>query len=125
MHRSYPIIGLRPGLRVLGLLLALVIVVPSLSNAAEKPAEKKAAEQSYTGTLKTGVIAIGGETTGVTLSTDSGVYELDLGAKDGLKKKADALNGKKVVVTGDYQPRKGVEVKERRIIAVKSLRAAD
>ena len=81
-------------------------------------------EVSYEGILSTGVVAIGGETTGVTLKTEKdGVFQLDLGKDEHLKKSAEELNGKKVRVTGDYKPRPGVEVKERRIILVKTLQA--
>ena len=41
-----------------------------------------------------------------------------------LAAQAERLDGKKVKVTGEYKPRPGVEVRERRIIIVKSLRAA-
>jgi len=72
-----------------------------------------------------GVMAIGGETTGVVLKTkESGVYELDLGRNKELEKAAEALNGKSVVVVGVYKPREGVEVRERRIIEVKTLNGA-
>jgi hypothetical protein len=80
--------------------------------------------QVFEGTLQTGVMAIGAETTGVTLTTASGeVYELDL-KNPKLKQSAESLNGKKVSVEGIYKPRPGVEVKERRIIDVKRLAAA-
>ncbi len=121
---------------LLGLLSVVFVTGPGLSTVAaaekakekaeEKPKEKPAPAKSYTGTLKTGIVAIGGETTGITLTTaDSGVYELDLGADKELKKKAEDLNGKKVKVVGDYKPRPGVEKKERRIIVTTSLSAAE
>src|SRR5690349_1150987 len=66
---------------------------------------------SYEGVLTTGVVAIGGETTGVTLKTEKdGVFELDFGTNKDLSAAAEKLNGKKVRVTGDYKPRPGVEV---------------
>ena len=80
---------------------------------------------NFEGTLQTGIVAIGGETTGIVLKTKAdGQYELDLNKSDQLQKLADTLNGKKVVVEGDYKPRAGVEVKERRIILVKALKEA-
>ena len=87
--------------------------------------ETKEAMKTFKGTLQTGIIAIGGETTGVILETEEGAqYELDLGKNEELRKLANKLNGKKVVVQGDYNPRKGVEVSERHIIEVKSLKEA-
>ena|SRR6266404_8563682 len=81
--------------------------------------------KSYRGILKTGIVAIGGETTGVTLTTkNEGVFELDLGKNQELQRRAEELNGKNVVVVGDYKPREGVEVKLRRIILVKTLQLA-
>ncbi|HYF35995.1 MAG TPA: hypothetical protein VD994_11940, partial [Prosthecobacter sp.] len=65
------------------LVAALFIASPRLPAAPEAPGAKegkgsKAALQSYTGALKTGVMAIGAETTGYTLTTAAdGVYELD------------------------------------------------
>src|SRR5215211_704409 len=52
------------------------------------------------GKLRTGLMAIGGETTGVTITTDAGTFEVELPAKaDGEK-----LNGKTVVIAGSmYQ----------------------
>jgi len=79
---------------------------------------------TYTGTLRTGMMAIGGETTGVLLETSAGTFELDLRQSEEANAKAESLNGKKVVVTGDYRPRAGVEVKERRIIVVRTLQPA-
>lgn len=90
----------------------------------EKPGkESRAALKSYTGTLKTGVMAIGAETTGYTLTTaGDGVYELEF-KNPKVKVRADAMDGKSVTVEGIYKPRPGVEVEERRIIEVKKLSA--
>ncbi len=125
----------RFSITALGLLGILSVVFVAGSGlvtvaAAEKPPEKTegkpAPAKTYTGTLKTGVTAIGGETTGITVTTaDDGVYELDLGENKELKKKAEDLNGKKVSVVGEYKPREGVEKKERRIIVTTSLSAAE
>ena len=38
---------------------------------------------------------------------------------------AEKLNGKTVIVTGTYQKKKGVEIKERHIVKVATLKAAD
>lgn len=80
--------------------------------------------RSYEGILKTGMMAIGGETTGIILTTATeGTFELALQSPE-LKAAAEKLNGKKVIVEGLYKPRKGVEIKQRRIIEVHSLAAA-
>ena len=73
------------------------------------------------GTLKTGIVAIGGETTGNIIVTKDGTYELDFGKDKDLKVKAEKLNGKEVTVAGTLVVRPGVEVKERKIVTVTSL----
>jgi hypothetical protein len=87
-------------------------------------ADEKAAEKTYEGTLETGMMAIGGETTGTILKTKDGQFELDVQGKADLQKAVESLNGKKVTVVGVYKPKAGVEVKERKIILVSSLKEA-
>ncbi|MEI6537793.1 MAG: hypothetical protein WCN98_20795 [Verrucomicrobiaceae bacterium] len=88
-------------------------------------ADEKTAVKKYEGTLKTGIMAIGGETTGVILVTkNEGTYEIDLGGNKKLLETAGKLNGKPVVVEGEYKPRAGIEIPERRIVVVTSLEAA-
>lgn len=110
------------------LITGLLAIHPALG--AEDAAKGKSGDagksrmETFHGTLQTGVMAIGAETTGITLTTETnGVYELDL-KNPKLKASAEALNGKTVTVEGIYKPRPGVEVKERRIIEVKRLAAA-
>ena len=125
-HFSITALGLLGILSVVFVAGSGLATVVAAENPPEKTEGKPAPAKTYTGTLKTGVMAIGGETTGITLTTaDDGIYELDLGADKELKKKADELNGKKVTVVGEYKPKEGVEKKERRIIATKSLGAAE
>jgi hypothetical protein len=76
------------------------------------------------GTLRTGIVAIGGETTGTIIETKEGRFELDLGKDKELRQKAEKLNGKMVVATGTLVIKKGVEIKERRIVTVASLEEA-
>jgi cytochrome c-type biogenesis protein CcmE len=77
------------------------------------------------GKLKTGVVAIGGETTGTLLVTKDGKLELSLTAKKDLPELAEKLSGKDVVVTGTLTVRKGVETGPRIIVNVATLKAAD
>ena len=109
-------------------LSALIVVssgvIISVSASAQSPTGPPKTE-TFEGTLQTGVVAIGGETTGIVLKTEkNGQYELDFNKNEQLQKLAGTLNGKRVVVKGTYQPRPGVEVKERRIILVSSLTTA-
>jgi hypothetical protein len=108
-------------LAVLGLATMLVNL-----SAAETPSAKLApGAVDVVGRLQTGMMAIGGETTGTILSVpDKGSYELDVKGNKDLQKAVDTLNGKDVKVTGTLTVKAGVEIKERRIIKVDTLVAA-
>ena len=97
----------------------LVLALPALA------AGKNPKEVAVQGTLRTGVVAIGGETTGLVIETKAGTFELDVGKDKQLREKAEKLDGKVVVVTGTLTVRRGVEVKERKIITVASLKEAE
>lgn len=104
-------------MKSVGLIALIVAAWPFALLGADnrQPAEFK-------GVLRTGIMAIGGETTGTVISVKGGkTYELDLGNLRGL---AEKLNGKEVVVQGTLRVKAGVEIKERRIITVTGLRAA-
>jgi hypothetical protein len=75
------------------------------------------------GTLTTGVMAIGGETTGTTITSSDIVWELMFTEKQSAQ--ASELNGKKVKVTGQLEKRKGVEIGDRWIVSVTSLETAE
>lgn len=92
--------------------------------AATGPAPATAADvMTFTGKLTTGMMAIGGETTGTIISDGKTSYELDI--KDAaLKTKANGLSGKQVAVTGKLTLKEGIEVGQRRIITVQTLEAA-
>jgi hypothetical protein len=85
----------------------------------------KPKEVEVRGTLRTGVVAIGGETNGIVVqNARHGSYELELGGDRELRGQAEKLDGKAVVIRGTLKVRKGVEVQLRRIITVKTLKAA-
>lgn len=112
------------------LLLAIglsVFMVFTISQAGDGPknAKNKGAKQvELTGQLRTGIFAIGGETTGTIIQTNQGTFELEFGKQKQLRQRAEKFNGKTVIVTGILEIRKGVEVKERRIVTVTSLEEA-
>jgi hypothetical protein len=87
-------------------------------------AQAQANQLVLTGTLQTGIMAPGAETTGVTLTVSNSSYELDLPTNE-LKKLAQTLSGKQATVKGTLTLKQGVEVKQRRIITVTSLEAAN
>ena len=76
------------------------------------------------GDLRTGVGAIGGESTGTTITAKGITWELNLGKRDRFRKAAKLLSGKKVFVEGSLERRRGVEIKERWIVTVSRLRSA-
>jgi hypothetical protein len=76
------------------------------------------------GTLETGLMAIGGETTGTVIHVKNVTWELDLGGSKELQESATKLNKKTVLLTGTYQKIKGVEIRERHIIKVATLNPA-
>jgi len=75
------------------------------------------------GTIKTGVVAVGGETTGIILQTKDGVYELVV--PKSLLALVNKLNGKEAIVTGMPVIRQGVELGQRRLLFVVTIVAAD
>lgn len=99
----------------------------ALSSAGERAQKGKAGyiKVEARGVLKTGIVAIGGETTGTILTTPSGVLELDLAKKRDLQALAEKLDGKDVIVTGNLTIRKGVEIRQRLIVTVTGLKAAE
>jgi hypothetical protein len=76
---------------------------------------------SLQGTLRTGVVAPGGEATGVVIETTAKTYELDFGTNTALRNAAAALNGQQVQVTGNLTVQPGIEVPERFIVHVATL----
>ena len=111
---------------MLKLLLTTVVLsmVAMTGQAADEPPQADYVKVEIRGTLQTGVIVIGGETTGIVVRSGGSAWELDLGGDAELKKRAEQLDGKIVVVTGIYRRQKGVEVRERHIVAVATLVAA-
>ena len=74
------------------------------------------------GTLRAGIMAIGAETTGVTITANGVTWELELERKH--NELASDLNGSKAVVLGRLRHAGGVEIKSRFIVKVRSLKAA-
>ena len=77
-----------------------------------------------TGTLRTGIMAIGGETTGTTISARGATWELDLSGDPAFARTAETLAGGRAVVRGSLEVRPGVEKRKRWIVTVTSLAAA-
>ncbi|HUG18632.1 MAG TPA: hypothetical protein VMM56_06610 [Planctomycetaceae bacterium] len=93
------------------------------ATATKKPGEF--VKVSVNGKLKTGIFAIGGETTGSTITADGITWELDFGSNNTLLEQAQKWNGKQVLVKGRLHRKPGVEVRERWIVNVNSLVEAE
>ena len=108
-----------------------VAILPALAAENEAAADAKTEKESgdsiiirVTGTLAKGVVAIGGETTGATITANKIAWELDFGDNAKLKAAAEKLNGKRAMVKGNLERREGVETKERLIIHVEKMKPA-
>lgn len=79
-------------------------------------------EVKIRGKLTHGVMAIGGETTGTTITANDITWELDLSADRKLQESAETMNEKIVTVTGKMTVKQGVERGTRYIVKVNSLK---
>lgn len=100
-------------------LLALVLLFCTTAFAADE-----SITVTVVGKLRTGIVAIGGETTGTTITSKGVTWELDLGNKGEFREAAEKFNGQTVIVQGSLERRAGVEIKERWIVKVSGLQAA-
>lgn len=73
------------------------------------------------GRLNSQTMAIGGETTGITITSGGVTWELDLGGKAELGQAAKKLHDKTVIVTGKLTQKAGVEIQQRWIVNVSKL----
>jgi hypothetical protein len=76
------------------------------------------------GRLKTGVMAIGGESTGTTITSRGVTWELELGNDEARQQLARSLDGQLVRVRGSLRRVDGVERGPRWIVAVERLKKA-
>jgi hypothetical protein len=104
----------------------LALVVMTLTAAGPSPASSSSdyIKVEVCGTLRAGMMAIGGETTGVVVSARGATWELDLRQVAGATARAESLDGRKVVVKGTLEVKRGVERRERAIVTVTSLEEA-
>jgi hypothetical protein len=98
--------------------LSLAALVPAQDKKDPKTADGMI-KLEIKGTVTTGIVAIGGETTGVLINTKQGfACELE-GAND------EKYNKKTCIVSGTFGVRGGVEVRNRSILKVDSIKAAE
>lgn len=75
--------------------------------------------REWTGKVSTGVMAIGGETTGIIL--DTGQDRVELAGDQATVARLQALNGQRVTIRGRLEIRQGVEVRTRRIVQITAI----
>jgi hypothetical protein len=98
-----------------------ILTVEDLESAPEK-GRGEYIDVTVHGTLKSGVIAIGAETTGVTITASAVTWELELQGKQQIT--AGKMSGSKAIVSGQLRREGGVEVKNRFIVKVRSIKSA-
>jgi hypothetical protein len=109
---------------MLGLAFVLAAALPAGADDKNKGKEDSYIKVEVLGTVTTGVMAIGAETTGVTITTKDGILELEV--QGDLAKEAEKVNGKKALVKGKLTLKQGVEMPGKRLIVkVESLKPAE
>lgn len=109
-------------LRPLRILLDLTILASSVAFSAFG---EESIQVTVAGTLRTGIVAIGAETTGTTITARNITWELDFGKNEKLRAESQKYNNEQVMVTGLLELRRGVEIKERWIVIVTSLKPVE
>lgn len=91
---------------------------------ADHPEDGDYIQVEIRGTLNTQVFAIGGETTGVTITANGITWDLSIPPGSALRKKAENHHQKTVLVTGRLTMKQGVERGPRYIVNVDTLEGA-
>jgi len=103
--------------------LCLVLCVTATEPAIPKP-EETTVRIECRGKLRHGLVAIGGESTGTSITFDGTTWELKLPNEDS-RSLADKLNKKTATVVGTLRHVRGVEVASRWIVDVDKLSAGE
>ena len=88
-----------------------------------KTALTESIQVTVVGRLASGVMAIGGETTGTTITANNITWELDLQDDEQLVEAVDRLGKSRARVTGTLIKKRGVEIRERMIVLVDTITA--
>lgn len=97
-----------------------MLLVGGISHSAEKPDAKESIKIEMVGVLKTGIMAIGGETTGNVITASGASFEVQ--PPKGVD--PEKFEGKTVKIVGTLVQKEGVEIKLRRILVADKLQAA-
>jgi hypothetical protein len=107
----------------LSLVIGTAALVAVVHGGDDQPKEYVKVE--IKGVLHTGIVAIGGETTGYVVKVDGVAWELDFAKHPELKEAADKLDKQTIIATGDYVKKTGVEVPVRNLVVVATIAAAN
>jgi hypothetical protein len=91
-----------------------ILTVTRTEATDDKPDESYVKVRHMVGTLRTGVRAPGGATTGVTITSGPVTWELLLDAKKEFRELAEKLNGKEVRIAGTLEVKAPTQVGARR-----------
>jgi hypothetical protein len=92
-------------------------------DAGAGQADEDRIEVRVVGRVDAGLVAIGGETTGTTITSGAVVWELDFGGHAAHALAAEQASGQRARVTGRLERRAGVEIAERWIVHVTAFEA--
>lgn len=89
-----------------------------------KPSQtaEEAIHVTVTGTIETGIMAIGGESTGTVIRANGMTLEVDSQGNAELQQAMERQTGQRVELKGELTKKKGVEIRERWIIQASELK---
>lgn len=105
-------------------LIGVLSLTFCLSATADETDPAQSVTVEFCGRLRDGMMAIGGECTGTTISFERIIWEVKLNS-DAQRQFADKHNKDTVVVTGSLSKVSGIETKDRWVIDVKKLSELD
>lgn len=98
-----------------------ILRATTIETAAANGRDEDDVAVTIAGTLRTGVMAIGAETTGTTITAGNVTWDLDVERRH--RDTVNRLNGARAIVSGHLRRSRGVEVPGRLVIKVRTLRA--
>ena len=104
----------------LGLAIAFIMTMGCVS--FQSYGRRDSRQEKWQGKVEVGVMAMGGETTGIVLLTNLGTFELEITDRRLLRTVIHKYEGRMVKVTGRLNTVRGVEVRTRRIIKVQKIK---
>ena len=122
-----------PALCLLAVLASVLVMPPATAQQRQADREQRAGRERQAGQspgsidvvvrgrLAANVMAIGGETTGTTVTANGLELELDLQNRRRLRRIVERLDGSRVLVEGELHQRSGVERGKRLVIRVRRI----